>query len=199
MYTIHHSRLRQNRLGADRGRFWIWDFLNRLYNGPWPDRAQTSWTRWWWGPDEEAPHTHATTIHTSPCVHVSLDSTLLTLIFLSIIHSSSFPFPVPHALCPLTLLTCLLVYLFIYFTYFIYTPATYLHILLLYLLYLLSYPGYHTYNPPDTTICSPHWHTPFHTCSSRVWSLTKAQYRHKIPHLPIQACSFNFQHRAMPQ
>ena len=29
-------------LGADRGRFWIRDLLNRPYNGPLPDRAQTS-------------------------------------------------------------------------------------------------------------------------------------------------------------
>ena len=29
-------------LGADRGRFWIRDLLNRPYNRPHPDRAQMS-------------------------------------------------------------------------------------------------------------------------------------------------------------
>ena len=134
-------------LGADRGRFWIWDFLNRLYNGPWPDRAQTSWTHWWWGPDEEAPHTHATTIHTPP-VCMSHSTPPFSLLFSSlsfILHPSPSMSPM-HSAHLLYLLAYLFIYLFILLISFTHLLPT----------YISSYCTYCTYYPTQATTLTTH-------------------------------------------
>jgi hypothetical protein len=48
------------------------------------------------------------------------------------------------------------------------SPSPFLPSFLPYLPHSLTFL---TYNLPDTITCSPHWHTLFHTCPGRAWSL----------------------------